>query len=81
MYSFVIVAVGNGIIFLQALALEMFVEISLDMASGRFWDSDRMGRISPKFVHSGKARDEMKPANKFRPNLNLWPGPWFIAAH
>ena len=29
MYSFVIVAVGNGIIFLQALALEMFVEISL----------------------------------------------------
>ena len=34
------------------------------MASGRFWDSDRMGRISPKFVHSGKARDEMKPAKK-----------------
>ena len=23
-----------------------------------------MGRISPKFVHSGKARDEMKPAKK-----------------
>jgi len=29
MYSFVIVALGNGVIFLQALALEMFVEISL----------------------------------------------------
>jgi len=29
MYSFVIVALGNGTIFLQPLALKMFVEISL----------------------------------------------------
>jgi hypothetical protein len=39
----------------------------------RIWDSARMGRISMKFAHFGKAREEYKPAKKIRPNLNFWP--------
>ena len=37
----------------------------------RFWDSPRIGQISPKFAHFGWTRANTEPAKKIQPILNL----------